>query len=53
MHHVVDDVAATIAFPSKFRAPLSWHLQQLTFYLLTSRRCQRPLDLAIAVATSI
>ena len=53
LHHVVDDVAATIAFPSKFRAQLSGHLQQLYIYLLTSHLCQSPLGLAIAVATSI
>ena len=53
LHHVVDDDAAIIAFPSKFRAQLSWHLQQLYIYLLTSRHCESPFDLAIAVATSI
>jgi len=53
LHHVVVAAAATIAFPSKFRAQLSRHLQQLYIYLLTSRRCQNPLDLAIAVAKSI
>jgi hypothetical protein len=49
LHPIVDAVAATNGFRSKFRDSRI----NFSFYLRSSRRWQSPLDLAVAVATPI